>query len=129
MVYFSSGVSTALPQNLYGAGVLNQGQDFAQLIVNSTGQLFTTAGVAQEVLTSIVNHTFSGNATYLLSSKTPERVQIYNNNAYTGNTITVSGTPAGTYTFNGSNSSTITSAYGTKTYYNISGSGTNYIVI
>jgi hypothetical protein len=129
-------ISTILP------GINNNGNDFTATFYNNAASL-TVSGVSANVVTSRVNHNFSGAAVYVIGapqtelqnptigyaiSSTPSEFTIYDVFGGAGGAnITVSGaaTASGTNSLvriNGALTSTaISAAYGTATYVNVSG--------
>jgi hypothetical protein len=124
MSYLLTGTSVnSNPVSNYAPGINQKGQDYVAQTINGTGNLTLQAGYTNAITTSIVNHNFVGAAIYVLgtSGTTPKQVQVNDvMGQATGNyAVIVSGTAG--VTINGSTTSTISTAYGSKTYYNWSG--------
>lgn len=129
MPYLLTGTSVnSNPTSTVAPGIASQGQDFAAKTINGTGNLTYVAGTQELLTTSILNHNFSGTATYLLqpSGATPRTVQIYDVN---GNSkfaaITVSGVVNNSITINGANALTISGNNALVTLWNWSGNAWN----
>jgi hypothetical protein len=128
MSYLPTGTTYSTQRSNIAPGLASGGQDYAAQTINGTGNLTYVAGTSNLISTSVLNHNFSGSATYLLqaSGATPQRVVI---NDVNGNSkfaaITVSGVANNGITINGSNSLTISGNNATVTLYNWSGNAWN----
>ena len=129
MPYLLTGTSiNSNPVSNVAPGLDRQGQDFAAKTINGTGNLTLVAGTMESLNTSILNHNFSGSATYILgvSGNSPKTVQVIDVN---GNSkfaaITVSGTANNSVTINGANALTISGNNASVTLWNWSGNAWN----
>lgn len=120
MSYLPSGTTYPTFNSQIAPGLSGGGQDYVTKFYNSSTDVTGTSG-ANTISTSRTGHNFSGTATYLIGSATPATFQIFDTfGGAAGANITVSGA-----TINGASTATISTAYGAKTFVNVSGSKWN----
>ncbi len=121
MSYLPSGTTYPAQLSDFEPGLSQKGQDYVAQVITGTGSLTTVAGVSQDVVTSIINHAYSGAAIYVLGAFSPTQVEV--NDVFggaAGANIIVSGTGSNVV-INGAATSSISTAFGSKTFYNWSG--------
>ena len=143
MSYLPSGTNYVAPLSTVLPGILNNGNDFTATFYNNAASL-TVSGISANVVTSRVNHNYSGAAIYVIglpatelqnptlgyaTSSTPSEFTVFDTFGGAGGAnIKVSGAAlatgaVSTITINGSTApyTAITAAYGSKKFINVSG--------